>query len=226
MKKKLYIIGAGSVGGHVALNINEYSDQFEVMGFFDDDPKKRDTEQFGLKVLGRVNDVLKLKNAAIVIGIAFPKIKRKILKKISPNTSLMYPSLVHQRAWISGGVTIGQGCIIYPGTTVNFGSIIHDFAVINANCSLGHHTNVGTYTSFAPGVKTGGHSFIEEAVDMGIGVSTIQDIRIGRESVVGGQTMVIRDVKHKTTVVGVPARAISRDMPVPKVTPASLRARV
>lgn len=226
MKKKLYIIGAGSVGGHVALNINEYSEEFEVMGFFDDDPKKLGTEQFGFKVIGGVNEVRALKNASIVIGIAFPKIKRKILKKISANTSLSYPSLVHARAWISKGVTIGQGCIIYPGTTINYGSIINDFSVINANCSLGHHTHVGTYTSFAPGVTTGGHSFIEEAVDMGIGVSTIQDIRIGRDSVVGGQTMVIRDVKRKTTVVGVPARVISRDIPVPKVTPASLRARV
>lgn len=225
MKKKLYIIGAGSVGGHIALNMNEYSKKFEVMGFFDDDPAKIGTEQFGFKVLGGINKVLQLKNAAIVIGIAFPRVKRKIIEKISANSTLLFPSFVHKRAWISRKVSIGRGCIIYPGTTINYGSVISDFVVVNANCSLGHHTDIGIYSSLAPGVKTGGHSVIEEAVDMGIGVSTIQDIRVGRESVVGGQTMVIRDIKRKSTVVGVPARIISQDVPVPQIAP-GLRARV
>lgn len=220
MKEKLYIIGAGSVGGHVALNIDEYSEKFDIMGFFDDDPQKLGTEQFGFEIIGKVEDVLRLNNVSIVIGIAFPKIKRAILQKISTNTSLFYPTLIHQRAWISKDVSIGQGSIIYPGSTINFGSEIEDFVVINANCSLGHHTKVGFYSSFAPGVKTGGHSTIEEAVDVGIGVSTLQNILIGRDSIVGGQTMVIRDVKQRSTVVGVPARVVSEEIPIlkPKVT--------
>ncbi len=209
MKKKLYIVGAGSVGGHVAFNIQEYSEEYEIEGFFDDDPEKIGRKQFGFRVLGPVDEALKLKNKAVVIGIAFPKIKRKILKKLSANSSLLYPSLVHQKAWISRGVSIGRGCIIYPGTTINFGSEIKDFVVINVNCSLGHHTNAGTYSSFAPGVNTGGHTMIEEAVDMGIGVSTIQDVRIGADSIVGGQSMVIKDVDPGTTVAGVPARVIT-----------------
>ncbi|MDR8390266.1 acetyltransferase [Aliifodinibius sp. S!AR15-10] len=209
MKKKLYIVGAGSVGGHVALNIEEYSEEYEVEGFFDDDQEKIGTKQFGFPVLGSTDEVLKLTNASVVIGIAFPKIKRKILKKISKNYSLHFPSLVHSRAWISNEVSIGKGCIIYPGTTINFRSEIENFVVINVNCSLGHHTRVGAYSSFAPGVNTGGHTTIEEAVDIGIGVSTIQDVRIGKDSTIGGQSMVIHDVEPGSTVVGVPAKLIS-----------------
>src|SRR5699024_10867086 len=83
MKKKLYIIGAGSVGGHIALNMNEYSKKFEVMGFFDDDPAKIGTEQFGFKVLGGINKVLQLKNAAIVID-------RKSTRLNSSHVSISY----------------------------------------------------------------------------------------------------------------------------------------
>lgn len=208
MEKNLYIIGAGSVGGHVALNIEEYSDDYAIQGFFDDDPEKVGTEQFGFKVLGPVDQALELRQEALVIGIAFPSVKRQIVEKLSMNPSLVYPSLVHKKAWISKDVKVGQGCIIYPGTAINYGSDIKDFVVINMNCSLGHHTEVGRYSSFAPGVNTGGHSTVEEAVDVGIGVSTLQDVRVGDDSTVGGQSMIVQDVIPESTVAGVPAKVI------------------
>lgn len=209
MKKELYIIGAGSVGGHVALNLDEYSQEYNLKGFFDDDPEKVGTEQFGLKILGSIDEALQLTNAALVIGIAFPQLKKKILQKLSANSTFQYPSLVHSQTWISKDVTVKQGCIIYPGTTVNYGCEIQDFAVINMNCSLGHHTTVGAYSSLAPGVSSGGHTTIGEGADVGIGVSTIQDINIGKDSIVGGQSMVTKDVKPASKVAGVPARQIS-----------------
>lgn len=196
------------MGGHVALNIEEYADDYNIEGFFDDDPEKVGTEQFGFEVLGPIDQALELRHEALVIGIAFPRIKRQIVEKLSVNSTLVFPSLVHEQAWISKGVKVGQGCIIYPGTAINYGSGIEDFVVINMNCSLGHHTEVGRYSSFAPGVNTGGHSTIEEAVDVGIGVSTLQDVRVGGDSTVGGQSMIIRDVKPESTVAGVPGKSV------------------
>jgi sugar O-acyltransferase (sialic acid O-acetyltransferase NeuD family) len=209
MKEELYIVGAGSVGGHLALNIEDYTDEFEIVGFFDDDPEKVGSEQFGFPVIGPVDDVLKLTEVGVAIGIAFPKVKQRIFNKLSSNSSLLYPSLIHNKAWVSREVLVGKGCIIYPGTMINYGSDIRDFACINMNCSLGHHTIVGAFSSLAPGVKTGGHTIIEEEVDMGIGSSTIQDIRIENGSTVGGQSMVTQNVASETTVVGIPSRVIS-----------------
>ena len=208
--KKLYIIGAGSVGGHVALNINEYSEEFEVMGFLDDDPTKIGTNQFGFNVLGDVSTALDLQDSAVVIGIAFPEAKRTIWERISANEKLTYPTLVHSKAWVSQDVALGQGTIIYPGTAINYGSQIGDFVVINMNCAFGHHTTVGSFTSFAPGVNTGGHTMVGEGVEIGIGASTLQDIRIGDGSVVGGQSMVTKNVDPHSKVVGVPAKNIVR----------------
>ncbi len=212
MKKKLFIIGAGSVGGHIAYNITEYSDEFVIAGFFDDDLQKVGTSQFGVKILGTVDEVLKLKDAHIVIGISFPKIKQKIIKLLSSNSTLKFPTLVHSRAWISNGVSLGKGSIIYPGTAINYGSNIDDFVCINMNCSLGHHTKVGRYVSLAPGVNTGGYTTVEDGVEIGIGTSTLQKVCIGRESIIGGQTMVIEDITAGATAVGVPAKTISTSL--------------
>lgn len=206
MKKKLYIVGAGSVGGHVAYNFQDYCPGYEPAGFFDDDEKKIGTEQFGLKVIGPVDDVLKLKDAAVVVGIAFPRIKKRIVQKLMRNQSLIFPSLIHPAAWVSGGTTVGVGCVIYPGTSINYGSKIGDFVVMNMNCALGHHTNVGNYTSLAPGVLTGGHTSISDEVDMGIGAATIQNIQIGEGAVIGGNSMVVSHIPKNRVAKGVPAK--------------------
>ena len=210
MKKKLYIIGAGSVGGHVALNLTEYSKDFQLEGFFDDDPEKVGTEQYGYPVIGTISDANKLQDVALVIGIAFPKIKSGVIEKLSINNSVEFPSLIHHKAWVSNDVEIGKGVVIYPGATINYGSVIGDFVVLNMNCALGHHTKIGNYSSFAPGVKTGGHTTVEKLVDVGIGVSTLQNITIGSHSTIGGQAMVIEDIPPKSTAVGIPARVIGR----------------
>lgn len=206
MKKKLYIVGAGSVGGHIAWNIDSYGSEYEIAGFLDDDPDKIGMEMFGNRVLGPVDELLSIEHAAVIFGIAFPKVKRQIVERLTVNATLTFPALIHERAWLSNGASIGEGSVIYPGTSINYGSVIGNFVVLNMNCALGHHTRIGNYSSFAPGVSTGGHTTVGEGVDIGIGASTIQDVMIGSGSVVGGNSMLIRDVQPNSKVAGVPAR--------------------
>lgn len=208
MRKELFIIGAGSVGGHIAWNMNSYSKDYKIAGFFDDDSDKIGQDIFGLEVLGPVDDLLNLKDVSIVMGIAFPTVKKKVVEQLAKNDTLHYPTLIHNRAWVSKGVSIGKGSIVYPGTSINYGSKIGNFVVINMNCAFGHHTQLGDYSSFAPGVSTGGHTIIGSCVDVGIGVSTIQNIKIGDGSIVGGNSIVIQDVSSNSKIAGVPAKEL------------------
>jgi sugar O-acyltransferase (sialic acid O-acetyltransferase NeuD family) len=205
IKNDLYIIGAGSVGGHLAANLEQYTLSHDLKGFFDDDPEKHGCSYFGVPVVGPVDDALHLKSVHIAIGIAFPNAKKAILEKLAVNNTLNYPNFIHPSSWISNHVTFGQGIIIYPGTSINYGSSIGDFAVFNMNCALGHHTKVGNCVSFAPGVNTGGHTAIGDEVEMGIGCSTLQGIHIGDRAIIGGQCMVTKDTPSDCIAKGVPA---------------------
>lgn len=209
MKKNLYIVGAGSVGKHLAANFNEYTNEYELCGFFDDDPKKIGQKFFGCPVIGRTDRVNQLDNAAITLGIAFPKVKAKLAKNFLQNHSFTFPIFIHPAAWVSKDVLIEEGSIIYPGSMINYGSKIGKFVVMNMNCSIGHHTVIGDYSSLAPGVNTGGHTIIGERVDLGIGASTIQNIEIGEDSIVGGQSMIIENIQPESTVAGVPGKIIN-----------------
>ena len=206
MSEDLYIIGAGSVGGHLALNLEQYTRDFTLMGFFDDDPKKIGSDFCGFPVLGSISEIISLDEANLCLGIAFPEIKERIYKKLRGQSRFNWPTFIHKKAWVSSGVEIGPGSIIYPTATVDFGASIGSFVVINTNCSVGHETTIGNFTSLAPGVATGGHTVIGDGVDMGIGSSTIQDVVIGENTVIGGAAMVTRDIPANSVAVGVPAR--------------------
>lgn len=211
MSIKLFIIGAGSVGVHIAANFDSYgSDKYELSGFLDDDASLKGKTCFGCPVIGDSNMALHFKNAAIVLGVAFPMVKKRIFEKVGSNNSLYFPSLVHEKAWVSEGVKIGMGTIIYPGNCINYGSEIGNFSVLNMNCALGHHTIVGDFSSLAPGVCTGGHTSIGDFVEMGIGSATIQNMKIGTHAIVGGQAFVNKNVEKGSTVIGVPAKEIKR----------------
>lgn len=209
MTQKLLIIGAGSVGKFIAYNINQFIQSFEIIGFLDDDVSKHNTVIAGFPVLGSVEKLPEFsgKDIALVWGIAFPSIKKKLFDKYQ-NLSFDFPNFIARDAWISEAVAFGKGCIIYPGTTINYETVIEDFVVINMNCSLGHNCAIKSFSSLAPGVNLGGNTAIGSCVEMGIGSSTVQGIVIENNATVGGQAMVIANVNTGEMVVGIPAKSI------------------
>lgn len=203
---KLVIVGAGSVGGHLAMNLMEYAPQYELIGFVDDDPAKQSAELFGFPVLGPIDTLLHMDHVSVIIGIAFPTVKRKIIERLTKNSTLQFPAFISKKSWISKGSAIGKGCVIYPGAAVNYGCDIQDFVVVNMNCAIGHNCTIGRYSSLAPGVNLAGYTWLGEGVEVGIGSSTRQQIRINQNAVIAGQAMVVSDVLRNTKVAGVPAR--------------------
>jgi sugar O-acyltransferase (sialic acid O-acetyltransferase NeuD family) len=209
--KKIIIIGAGSVGGHIANNLDLYGIAGHLVGFLDDDINKQGKDCFGYPVLGPVSWILDQHDFDVVIGIAFPKIKEKIINALALNPELSYPTLIAKNAWISNNTEIGKGTIIYPGTCINYGSVIKDFVVVNMNCSIGHDCTIASFCSLAPGVNLGGHTKVQKLTELGIGVSTVQGTAIGKNSVIGGQTMVTKDIPDGVTAIGVPVKIKSNE---------------
>ena len=207
--QKLLIVGAGSVGKFIAYNINQFTQTFEIIGFLDDDTSKHDTVIAGLPVLGPVEKLQEFsgKGIAIVWGIAFPGVKKKLFDQYQ-DLLFAFPNFIAKDAWVSEGVIFGNGCIVYPGTTINYETKIDDFVVINMNCSLGHNCTIKSFSSLAPGVNLGGNTSVGSCVELGIGAATVQGTLIGDNATVGGQAMVVSNVSESDVVVGIPAKSI------------------
>jgi sugar O-acyltransferase (sialic acid O-acetyltransferase NeuD family) len=204
----LYIIGAGSVGGYIASNFQSFGSSFHLKAFLDDNSDKQGKDFCGVPVVGGIDMLKELPDVAVVIGIAFPKIKIQIVKRLKSLGHFYFPTLISPSAWLSKGVRLGLGGVIYPGVSINYGTLIGDFVVINMNCAIGHDVSIGNYVSIAPGVNLGGYTFIGHGVELGIGSATKQSIKIHDNSIVGGQSMVIGDVPENSIVAGIPAKKI------------------
>ena len=207
--KELYIIGAGSVGGHVASNLELYNLNYDKVYFIDDDKKKLNNFFCGCQVIGDINFVTsRSEGIHVILGIAFPLVKKDIVERLKSNKKIKFLTIIAKNSWVSSDVVLGSGCIIYPNTSINFGTNMCDFVTVNMNCSIGHHAEIGNYVSLAPGVKLGGHTKIGFCAEIGIGASTLQGITIGENAIVGGQSLVNKNLERNVKVVGVPARKI------------------
>jgi len=207
-EKNMVIIGAGNVGLFLAYNFDLFLHSYKLIGFVDDDIHKHNKCFAGLPVLGSINDLKNVSSGtAIALGIACPKLRKQIIAKIM-KYQLSFPNMISKNAWISKEVKLGIGTIIYPGVCINYGTEIGDFAIINMNCSIGHNVRLSDFCTLAPGVNLAGFTSLAECVEIGIGAATKQNINIGRNSIIGGQAMVVKDVPPHSLVIGVPGKDI------------------
>lgn len=81
--------------------------------------------------------------------------------------------------------------------------------ILNTNCSLDHDCCMGNYSCLAPNSVVGGNTRIGDYSYIGIGCTVFHNIEIGRNCIVGGGSLVIRDTSSDSVFFGSPAKFIS-----------------
>lgn len=145
----------------------------------------------------------------LVVGYGDNRRKRELVQQL---TALGYgfQAVVSPAAYVSMGVTLGEGCIVNPGATILPDARIGAHAIVHSGAVIEHDNQIGDYANIGPGVHFGGYVVVEEAAWVFTGASVKPRVRIGREAVVGAGAVVIRDVPPGVTVAGCPARALER----------------
>lgn len=101
---------------------------------------------------------------------------------------------------IPRGASIGGGLLIH-----HFGGVvIHPRAVIGSNCTIRHGVTVGARDVTGPPT-------IGEGVTLGAYAQVLGNIRVGDNATVGALSLVITDVVAGATMVGIPAKPLSRN---------------
>jgi FlaA1/EpsC-like NDP-sugar epimerase len=83
--KRFLIVGAGNAGESLLRELHRMPvEQYDVIGFIDDDPAKRGVNIHGISVLGNVDELLKVckDNSIDEIAIAMPSATAKQLRKV------------------------------------------------------------------------------------------------------------------------------------------------
>ncbi|GEC77407.1 acetyltransferase [Flavobacterium aquatile] len=209
--EKIVIVGAGGFGREVKMlidQINRDEQKYEFLGYYDDGFTVGSKINNNL-VLGSVEDLAKINNKVnVVVAIGAPEIKRKIVEKLS-NPNINFPTLMHPSVLIGNEfVSIGTGCIICAGTIITCNIDIKDFVILNLMCTVGHDTIINSFASFMPSVNISGEVVIHEEVYVGTGAKIINQLEIGRQTIIGAGAVVSKTLPEKCTAVGIPAKPI------------------
>jgi sugar O-acyltransferase (sialic acid O-acetyltransferase NeuD family) len=198
------------MAAQIVQDINRVKRTWNLLGFLDDDLSKMGTELDGLTVMGSCQWLASQQKTVVVIAIGSPARRWRTERQLTRLGHSTYASLVHPLAWLGARVSVGHGCLVYPGTLVDVDVEICDHVLINKACTIGHDSMIGAFATIAPGVNLGGSNRLGEGCELGIACCTIQSISVGAWSIVGAGSVITQDLPVNVTAVGVPGKVIKR----------------
>jgi len=204
------IVGAGG-HGRVVLDTLRVSGKYTPVGFIDADPTLAGTRIAGVRVLGAINALAKIrqqqkvKYAIVAIG---DNHSRASYAKIIRDHGFELITAIHPNAVISPTATIGPNCLISAGAIIGTDAKIAESCIVNTGAIVEHECVVEPAAHLCPGSLLAGRVHIGAGAFVGLGAKVIQCLNVGQSATVGAGAVVIRDVPDFATVVGVPARMI------------------
>ena len=123
-------------------------------------------------------------------------------------------ALVHPSAQLSPSAKLGKGVFVGPLVSIANDTNVGEFALIGRSSSIGHHVLIGDYSAIGPGAVIPGRVNVGSDVHVGNGASVINGIRVSNGSLIGAGSVVTKHVNKGRQVMGNPARALRRPIPL------------
>jgi len=150
----------------------------------------------------------KAENHNCIIAVGSPGIRKKIYSKIKDGKTF-FPNIIHPSVTFDERYTkFGQGNIICAGVLMTTNIVVEDFVHINLGTTVGHDTNIGSFTTVSPGVNISGNVSLESNCFLGTGAAVLENIKIISESIIGAGGVVTKSIQDSGTYVGIPAKKI------------------
>ncbi len=197
----------------LAEQINSLQHGWAILGFVGD-PGCEVGKNLGIASILGDDDWLLAQNisADLVLGIGYPLIRNRLVQLYSKyEDRFSFPNLVHPNVVIDyRRVEMGMGNTISPGCVFTCDITIGGFNHFNYNATVGHDVKIGSYNVINPGANISGYVKIGDDVLIGTGAQILQKLEVGSGATVGAGAVVTRQVARGLTVVGVPARPITK----------------
>lgn len=215
-RPNILIFGGGNQATYVA-DIVRKQGKYKIAGIIDS-VKEIGSEVFGMKVLGRMDDlesICKEHNVyggIIAIGDNYSRnlVYDQICKK---GIHLIFVNAIHPSVIISENVQLGKGIVAMAGVIFNTNAKIGDFTFFATGCQIEHDCELGDFASVSAGTVLGGHVKIGGFSALTLNVTVLDRLTIGRNTVVGAGSLVLKDLPNDILAYGNPCKVIrSREL--------------
>ncbi len=211
MCKDIVVFGVGGFGREIMEELYQkklISNEYNILGFVDDDIQVQGKEINGFKVVGKTDYLLKKDNEiAVLVCVGEPIIKQKIINKLKTNKNIKFPNFISRNTLINERLLkMGEGNIIYCNSFLSVNIKMGDFNYINCNCSLSHDVTLENHVTLSPSVTICGSVTLKDNSYIGSNTTIRENLTIGKNSIVGMGSNVTKDVPDNVVAYGNPCK--------------------
>ena len=109
---------------------------YAVTGILDDSPEPPGSYN-GVPVVGVSSDWAKTDEATGFV-LAIGQAERLDLGAAMLAAGRSLPAVVHPNSFVSPSASLAHGVVVLSGCTINANAQLHEFVIVNANCSIDH----------------------------------------------------------------------------------------
>ena len=204
--RQLIIVAAGAFGREVLWVAREAREEWNVLGFLDDNPQRRGEIVCDVPVLGTIDEWSQFPEAHFVIAVGPPRTKKAIHDRMAASGTPRWATLIHRSVQMSQYVTVGEGSVICAGCVLTTQIEIRRHVIINLSCTCGHDTVFGDFVTLAPMIAASSRVTMEEGAEIGMFSTLLPGLTLGRGSMVGMGSVVVKDVPANELWLGSPAK--------------------
>jgi len=206
------IAGAGGHGREVlySLILNGFS-QLNIY-FFDEDESLKDIKvaENSYHVISDLEELRK--NFSVdpdfYLGVGNPVFRKKFVELLSSNGGGMRSVMLSGQLPTLDSIQNKYDSMPYSfiGSGVNLGIGV----LINTGAQVHHDSQVGDYTEIGPKAMLLGGSKVGKMCRIGAGAVILPGVELADEVIVGAGAVVTKSVIEKSTLVGIPAKPVSK----------------
>ena len=213
MKPNIILIGGGNQA-HYTIDIIEKEDKYKIVGIIDS-IHEIGSERFGYTILGRqesLNELIEAYNiygGVISIGDNWSRYKvYETIKKIAPNFTFV--NAIHPSVIIGNTTILGIGIVAMAGVIFNPKAQIGNFTFFATGAQVEHDCIISDYASISAGSITGGYVKMGKYSALTLGVTVLDRLEIGDNTVVGAGSVVLKSLPSNVLAYGNPAKIIRK----------------
>lgn len=179
--------------------INRIAPTWNLLGFLTRDGQDRGQPAVhGYDILGTVKDTDRYPHCWFAIDNERPV--------ALPGDRLA--TIIDPTAFVSRTAQMGAGCVICPHCYIGANAILGNRVFALAGAVINHDDHLEDDVILCTNVSLAGSVHVEAGCYLGQACTVRQLLRIGRKSMIGMGSVVIRDVPPETVMAGNPARVL------------------
>ena len=184
----------------------ETGEPHPVIGIIDD--AEVDMRRFihrGVRQIGAISDLDRCGATHFILALGWPMAREAVAKRLT-NTRLRVDTVIHPRAFVPPGVTVGDGAVVLANCVVSELAQIGCHAYLSHGTLIGHDTVIGDFASVMPGASISGDCSIGEGCLIGANATIIEGVRVGPRSTLGAGAVLTKNTPGGIVALGTPAR--------------------